>query len=236
MSKPFHFKKFTVAQDRCAMKVGIDGVLLGAWAKAPKDVKAILDIGTGTGVIAMMMAQRFPKAKVLGIDISTDAIEQATKNFKMSPFDSRLEAAHIDIQNYDSSNKFGCIVSNPPFFSNGVLPAVSDREIARHTTKFSFRDLLKKVADLLSTQGIFSIIIPIERQVEIISMAKDSGLYCNKLCTVYPNPNKRPKRILMSFSFLEMKVIEEELTIETETRHRYTGNYKKLLKDFYLAF
>lgn len=236
MSKPFHFKRFSVAQDRCAMKVGTDGVLLGAWAKYPSKVCNVLDIGSGTGVIALMLAQRFSKAEVTGIDIVADAVLQASENFTNSIFTERLHAVHTDFMDFETSSKFDCIVSNPPFFTNGIVSPNEERKLARHAINFSFSKLFHKVANLLAAEGIFSMIIPIELKEEMLRESRLNGLFCNAICTVYPNFTKPPKRILLAFSLVQTEIKKEQLVIETEVRHQYMEEYKTLLKDFYLAF
>ncbi len=237
MSKPFHFKQFAVAQDGCAMKVGTDGVLLGAWTKAPQEVCQILDIGTGTGVIALMLAQRFANAEVLGIDIEKGAFEQAQVNFNSSKFAQQLSIKNISIQNFTSEHKFDIIVSNPPFFSQGVIPQDKQRLLARHTVSFSFEVFFEKMATLLAPNGILSIIIPKIDAEMLVEMAKKYGLFCEEYCTVYPNPEKDAKRVLLAFSLHKKeKTKQTSLTIETNERHQYTAEYQRLLKEFYLAF
>ncbi len=236
MSKSFHFKQFSIAQDRCAMKVGTDGVLLGAWAKMPEGGRSALDIGTGTGVIALMLAQRFSKLQIKGIDIDESAAKQAEENFKTSPFAHQLSVEQVALQDFHTDEKFDCIVSNPPFFTNGILPENKQRQLARHFTDFSLALLFDKVSALLAAEGIFSIIMPISEQENILKIAEDNGLHCQESCVVYPNPNKAAKRILLSFSFQKRESTHSTLTIETDIRHHYTFEYKKLFKDFYLAF
>lgn len=237
MSKPFHFKRFTVHQDVCAMKVGTDGVLLGAWARTPNSTGSILDIGTGSGVIALMLAQRFPQSNVLGIDIDKGAVSQANENFRKSSFANRLSVQHIALQEFDSTQQFDTIVSNPPFFTNGVLPMNEQRKLARHTTSFSFQMLFSSVVKLLSSKGVFSIIAPKSEQENLINLAMENGLCVKEICCVYPNPAKKSKRILLAFSREARKTeLQTEIIIETEQRHHYTKEYKTLLKDFYLGF
>lgn len=237
MSKPFHFKQFTVEQERCAMKVGTDGVLLGAWAKAPLQVGKILDIGTGSGVIALMLAQRFSNAKVLGIDIEKGACEQAWQNFQNAPFSSQLSIQNQAIQHFDTNDKFDVIVSNPPFFSQGIMPTNSQRLLARHTAEFSFETFFEKTSRLLTKSGIASIIIPQNEAEILIKIAGKYSLFCTECCTVYPNPEKTAKRCLLAFSLQKSPETKQTaLTIETNKRHQYTAEYQQLLKDFYLAF
>lgn len=237
MSRPFHFKNFSVSQDRCAMKIGTDGVLLGAWANVLSKADNALDIGTGTGVIALMLAQRFLQLRVLGIDIDANAAEQAVENFQASPFSERLSARTVDIEHLEIGQKFDAIVSNPPFFTSGVLPENEQRKLARHTASFSFEMLFNKVAQLLTEKGVFSLIIPISLFDDIQNLGSLKGLFLKRYCIVHPNPVKPAKRILASFGFEKQEsVIATELTIETDVRHKYTCEYKELLKDFYLAF
>ncbi len=236
MSKSFHFKQFSIAQDRCAMKVGTDGVLLGAWAKMPEGGQSALDIGTGTGVIALMLAQRFSEVQVKGIDIDESAAKQAEENFRTSPFTHQLSVEQVALQDFQTDEKYDYIVSNPPFFTNGILPENKQRQLARHFTDFSLELLFDKVSTLLAARGIFSIIMPISEQENILKTARENGLYCQESCVVYPNPNKAAKRILLSFSFQKRERVHSTLTIETDIRHHYTSEYKELLKDFYLAF
>ena len=152
----FRFKQFEILQDRCAMKVGTDGVLLGAWASGGT---RILDIGCGTGLIALMMAQRFPAAQVVGIDIDEEACGQARENVTASPFGDRIDVAHCRLQDY-SGEEFDAIVSNPPFFLNSLKNPDSKRAMARHADTLPFRDLWQGVKRLLSENGIFSVVLP----------------------------------------------------------------------------
>ncbi len=237
MSKPFHFKQFTIEQERCAMKVGTDGVLLGAWAKPPLQPQQILDIGTGSGVIALMLAQRFPSAKVTGIDIEQGAYEQAQENFQNSVFASQLTAKNTAIQNFNSTDKFDLIVSNPPFFTQGILPENTQRQLARHTSDFSFEVFFEKVSTLLTKEGILAIVFPKIEADSLIKMAVNYSLFCQEYCTVFPNPSKPAKRALLTFGLQKPPEIKHtELTIENNIRHEYTEEYQQLLKDFYLAF
>ncbi len=236
MSKPFHFKQFSVAQEHCAMKVGTDGVLLGAWAKTPEKVQTILDIGTGSGVIALMLAQRFPEAQITAIDLDKGAYRQATENFENSKFSKRLHAEHCALQDFKTPQKFDAIVSNPPFFTEGVLPENSQRKLARHTVAFSFEMFFEKIAHLLTEKGILSVILPKEICEKSVQLAESFGLYCHERCVVYPNPVKEAKRVLLTFGKQKVSVSNTELTIETLERHCYTEEYKTLLRDFYLAF
>ena len=164
----FKFKQFEIHQDRCAMKVGTDGVLLGAWAPGGKH---ILDVGSGTGLISLMMAQRFPEAQVLGIDMDGEACEEAAENVAASPFADRVEIECCRLQDYHSAESFDAIVSNPPFFLNSLKNPDSKRTMARHTDSLPFRDLFRGAKMLLSDDGVFSVIVPSEVLEVVVSEA-----------------------------------------------------------------
>lgn len=237
-SNHFHFKQFSIAQEQCAMKVGTDGVLLGAWVDMPKNKGIALDIGTGTGLIALMLSQRFKHWSVMGVEIDKKATYQAVENVKASLWKERISIDNIDIQSFaDMTNKvFDCIVSNPPFFVGKNISSLTERAIARHENTLCLEDLFVSVAKLLSKEGTFSLILPLDRLEEADSLAKQQALFCIRKCMVYPNKKKSSKRVLLTYAFQKDTVRIEELTIETEERHRYTKEYRDLLKDFYLAF
>ncbi len=230
----FQFKKFSIEQKSSAMKVGTDGVLLGAWSTIKPG--AILDIGTGTGLIAIMMAQRIDSANIDAIEVELDAYQEALLNCQNCSWSDRINAHHTSIQNYQSKTKYNSIVSNPPFFIDSTKAPQSDRNTARHTDQLSFADLIDSVNRLLKVHGIFSIILPITEAEHFIDLTQQKELFLNRKCTVYPNPLKPAKRILMEFSRSKKNLIEEELTIESESRHQYTKEYISLTKDFYLKF
>ncbi len=183
-----------------------------------------------------MLAQRFPEAQITAIDIDEGAYRQATENFANSNFSKRLHAGHCALQDFKTPQKFDAIVSNPPFFTEGILPENSQRKLARHTVAFSFEMFFEKIAHLLTEKGILSVILPKEICEKSIQLAKSFGLYCHEHCVVYPNPVKEAKRVLLTLGKQKGTVSNTELTIETEERHCYTEEYKFLLRDFYLAF
>ncbi len=208
----FRFKQFIVNDDRCGMKVGTDGVLLGAWAAnlSPHGgIKGgLLDIGTGSGLIALMLAQRFPNAHILGIDIEANAVEQARENFAASPWASRLQAQCISLQELAVSylppswgDKRGAnlIVSNPPFFQNSLKNPNVARSTARHTDTLSYDELLQCSVSLLADEGILALILPIEAEATILEQAKRVGLTPLRLCRVRGNERKPYKRIMVEF-------------------------------------
>ncbi len=235
MANPyFKFKQFTVYHDLCAMKVGVDGVLLGAWANCP-EAKSILDIGTGSGLIALMLAQK-TDAIITAIDIDEGAFRQSILNFKNSPWFDRLNSVNLSLQEFQlqSLQKFDCIVSNPPFFVDSLKPDENSRTLARHTDTLSHRELLQISSNLLHQDGKIYIILP-TKEAEIL-VAENKSLYCSRKMRIYSKPGMAAHRILLEFSLQECSCTESELTIETEVRHNYSPEYRELTKDYYLKF
>ena len=244
----FRFKQFTVWHDRCAMKVGTDGVLLGAWAGQERlgetqvnHPRNILDIGTGSGLIALMLAQRFPKARITGIDCDRDAAMQARENFAGSPWSGRLRAIHTSLQNYchgpeAASERFGLIVSNPPFYDNTLTNPDSRRCTARHTGGLPHDELLLLSAGLLTGSGVFSLIVPSESERSILRLADRSRLHLHRLTRVYSKPSSRPRRILASFGRQQLpQPLEYSLTL-TDTDGTRSPEHIRLTRDFYLEY
>lgn len=214
------------------MKVGTDGVLLGAWTDVQHS-RRILDIGTGTGLIALMLAQRCEKAQVTAIDIDTDAVSQAQENIADSPWKDRVEARLQDVCSYSTENRFDTIVSNPPYFVDSLECPDNQRTLARHANTLDAERLLGKVAELLLDDGLFSLILPADQADHIIRMAADNGLYLSHYTTVITRPGLPPKRVLMEFRKTEGSCKTDELIIELN-RHVYSEGYIALTKDFYL--
>lgn len=233
MSKGFQFKQFFIEQDKCAMKVGTDGVLLGAWAKI-KDGN-VLDIGSGTGLIALMVAQRNKNAFIDAIDVEENAFIQSTINYNNSKWKGRVFAHHIALQDYASDKKYDTIISNPPFFNSTYQPKDQKRSIARQNTLLPFEQLAFHVDRLLKDDGVFSVILPVEEEA-FVEIAKKHLLHLNKKVNVFPNTKKACKRVLLEFSRKEDEVVEENLIVETDKRHVYSFEYELLTKDFYLEF
>jgi len=227
----FHFKEFTIEQDRCSMKVGTDGVLLGSWTKAP-DPKNILDIGSGTGLIALMLSQRYPKAKVLGIELDKSATDQAIENVSKSPFSKNIEIINGDFTKFNSDVKFDLIVSNPPFFNSGTPSENIGRSIARHSITLGYEDLIIGAKKLIDTHGIISLIAPSERHQSLTDLINKNDLFVIRECTVYPNKSKESKRTLLEISKVKENKKTETLILE-KVRHEYTDDAKTLFKDFY---
>ncbi|MBQ6653113.1 MAG: methyltransferase [Prevotella sp.] len=193
----FRFKRFEVRQDRCAMKVGTDGVLLGAWAEGGLHV---LDVGTGTGLIALMMAQRFPEARVVGIDIDGEACRQAQENVAASPFSGRVEVVHTALQQHEASPRFyDAIVSNPPFFEGSLKNPDSRRALARHAGTLDAAALFRAADRLLTADGILSVVVPADRVPHFLSEAAIFGFYLSRKTLVQTVATKPPKRSLLAF-------------------------------------
>lgn len=228
----FQFKQFTIHQDRTAMKVGTDGVLLGAWAELEK-ARFILDIGTGTGLLALMAAQRNPEATIDAIEIEPEAAGQAWENADNSPWGNRIRIHRISLFDFFPSQTYDCILCNPPFFNNSTKNPNINRTLARHSDSMPHGALLESVSRLLTPTGSFFIILPTEEAIIFIRLAKKYQFYLSRLTKVLPNPGKPPKRYLMEFTTFHLPTQEDELTIEI-SRHTYTPEYIRLTRDFYL--
>ncbi|QKX04312.1 methyltransferase [Aquimarina sp. TRL1] len=235
MSKPFVFKRFEVHQERCAMKIGTDGVLLGAWASVSDTVHSILDVGTGTGVIALMMAQRSPAEIVDALEIDSDAYEQAVDNFEGSPWGDRLFCYHASFQEFvtEIEDSYDLIISNPPFFAEDYKTTDVKRDLARFEEALPFEHLIHGAVHLLNEQGKLALIVPFKEEKRIIELAAQVSLFPQRITRVRGTPDTVLKRSLLELGFLDKMCEEEELVIES-SRHQYTEAYMKLTKDFYL--
>lgn len=232
--KPFRFKKFEVAHSRSALKVGIDGTLLGAWCSVPENGE-ILDIGTGCGLIALMCAQRSNTSNVTGVEIDTDSAMECDENFKNSPWASRIKVVYDDFTKMESDVKYDLIVSNPPYFEQTPYQITMSRNIARHQCMLTLENLISKATTLLADRGIISIIIPYDREKEIINIALQNHLYPMRICRVKGKEDGRIKRSMIEFSRYQTVVNEEEIALETSDGTP-TDKYITLCKDFYLKF
>lgn len=230
------------------MKVGTDGVLLGAWAEGGQ---RILDIGSGTGLISLMMAQRFPEAQVWGIDIDPDACMQARENVAASPFADRVGIACCALQNLSEEhlvrgseelmemkegerNLFDAIVSNPPFFVNGLKNPDSKRAMARHSDSLPFSVLMRGVKRWLSDEGVFSAIVPADVLESFVSEAYCSGLSLVRQCGVKTVERKQPKRYLVAFSKRRAGMVDKCTEIMTDSEGNRSEWYAKITEEFYL--
>jgi len=238
----FRFKQFYIEDSKCAMKVGTDGVLIGCWAETPprpspqgretaqgREIR-ILDVGTGSGLIARMLMQRYPEAKVEGIDMDDAAIEQAKENGVRS-FAAR-------VQEWNPEYSYDLIVSNPPYFQNSLKNPDKGRELARHTDSLSYEELAMHSARLLKEHGHLAIILPAEAEEEMREIAAHYSLYCTRVTRVYSKETKPARRVLLQFEkseyrYTDIPTAEETLVLEDEKGGR-SLQYQELAKDFYL--
>ena len=235
MSKVFKFKQFTVNQDRCAMKIGTDGVLLGAWTSVEHNPFNVLDIGAGTGILSLMIAQRSHAEQIEAIEIDDDAFEQCAENFENSPWNDRLFCFHASLLEYIEAvnEKFDLIICNPPFYSEDYKTQDKSRDLARFSDAMPFEHIIFAVINFLSDKGKFSIVIPYKEEEKYIEEASLIDLFPNRILRVRGNEKSDLKRSLIEFSYSESPINISELIIETE-RHQYTEDYINLTKDFYL--
>lgn len=236
-SNTFAFKQFTVKQDKCAMKVGTDAVLLGAWVST-EGARSILDIGTGTGIIALMLAQR-STAAIDAIDIDPNACLQARENAENSPWQDRLTIYHESFQTFAlrAGQRYDLIVSNPPFFVDSSKASHIERTISRHTDLLPYDELINGVLKVLEPEGRFCVILPAKEGEQFRDMAYDKQLYLCKLTRVRTRADKATeKRLLMQFARKPHSFSENTLVIEKDARHSYTDEYKELTREYYLAF
>lgn len=237
MANPFFkFKQFTVHHDKCAMKVGTDGVLLGAWTQVDPFVNC-LDIGTGTGLVALMLAQRSTLLYIDAIDIDTDAYRQAVENIQLSPFSQQIEVHHVSLNTFASltSKRYDLIVSNPPYFSQALKAPEQKRNLARHDDSLPLDSLIADSKKLLTEEGRLSLILPSDKEEVLLSTTEAHGLYPVRKTDVYPTlDSQHPKRILIELSPTPVSSPHcDKLVIEIE-RHRYTPEYIALTQSFYL--
>jgi tRNA1Val (adenine37-N6)-methyltransferase len=232
----FKFKQFTVNQDQCAMKIGTDGVLLGAWTPIDNNPKSVLDIGTGTGIIALMLAQRCNADQIDALEIDENAYEQAVDNFENSPWSDRLFCFHAGLDEFveEPEEEYDLIISNPPFYTDDFRSENEQRDLARFQEAMPFEDLVEAADLLLSENGIFSVIIPFNEEDRFIELCANVELFPIKITRVKGAQNTKIIRSLLSFKRFELAVLtSDELVIEI-SRHEYTPEYIALTKDFYL--
>lgn len=228
----FKFKHFEIHQDRCAMKVGTDGVLLGAWALGGK---RILDIGSGTGLISLMMAQRYPEAQVVGIDLDAEACAEARENVAASPFADRVNIVDCRLQDYESVEKFDAIVSNPPFFLNSLKNPDCKRSMARHADSLPFRELFRGVKLLLSDDGVFSAIVPVEVLETFASEGYMHGFYLLRQCGIKTVERKQPKRYLLTFAKHRSMEMDDMVETMMDSEGNRSEWYAKITEEFYVS-
>ncbi|AVF47136.1 tRNA (adenine-N(6)-)-methyltransferase [Elizabethkingia anophelis] len=228
--KPFVFKQFEILQDKEVFRVGTDGVVLGALCNG-EGVARALEVGCGTGLISLMLAQRFSSAVFDALDINTKAVEIAGQNFSNSPFANRLNVVEINYNDFESVEKYDLIVSNPPYFESGS----SKDLIARHQVLLSFQQLIYKSARLISDTGILSVIIPCDDAENFITIAEDNNLYLIRKIDIYGIKGGKLKRNILEFSRKLSELVLEELVLEKEKRI-YSDEYRELTKDFHPMF
>lgn len=231
----FNFKQFTIQQDRCAMKVGTDGVLLGAWAPIGHNPFNILDIGAGTGLLSLMLAQRSHAEQIDALEIDEAAYEQCVENFEESSWSDRLFCFHAGLDEFmeEPEDVYDLIVSNPPFYTEDYTSGDAQRDMARFADALPFEDLAEAAGILLSEDGVLAVILPFKEEARFVALAEAEGLYPFKITRVKGTPESETKRSLMAFSFDERDAEINELVIEIG-RHDYTPEYIALTNDFYL--
>ncbi|MDF2158820.1 methyltransferase [Algoriphagus sp. CAU 1675] len=230
----FQFQQFRVEQDRCAMKISTDAVVLGALAKTDNP-RRILDIGSGTGVIALMLAQRFHEAQITAVELDMEASAQAEENFKGSVFRNRLELWQGRIQDFKSSDSFDLIVSNPPYFPDHLKSSDPKRNQALHTDELPFGELIAQVDELLSEEGEFWLILPPRQMLDFENLAKDFGLFPSQQYRMQDSPNKPVHRIIASFSWKKQEIQAFNFFIK-ENSGEFTLFYKDLISGYLLGF
>jgi len=230
----FQFKQFKIHQEKSAMKVNTDGVLLGAWTNLD-GAKTVLDIGAGTGLISLMIAQR-SAAIITGIEIEKNAAEEAALNVQNSKWNKRVSVQHISFQDFVATalNKFDIIVTNPPFFSNGVKNTNPHLSMARHNHLLPFEDIIDGAKNLLTENGRLSLILPADSALDFIEKARQENLFLNRLTEVKPFPDKEPNRWLMEFVKKQMIVQKTQMSVFDDSRTNYSEEFKTLAHDFYL--
>lgn len=237
MANPFfRFKQFMVYHDKCAMKVGTDGVLLGGWTDV-KNVSNILDVGCGSGLISLMLSQKLSgTSEILAIDVDNGAVEQTKINIDASPFNN-IKCKLISFVDIDEQSKYDLIVSNPPFFKDSLSSPNRMRTIARHSSSLEMVDIFEKARILLSDNGRLSLIYPFEFKDALFKMAESFSFKISRITNVRPTPTSNYKRVLFECTKTEsaIRLKEDELLIETD-RHVYSPQFIRLVKDFYLKF
>lgn len=230
--QPFQFKQFAVAHHRATMPVGTDAVLLGAWAfhLAPKQ---ILDVGTGSGVIALMLAQRYEAAIITALDLDAASVDEANENFTNAPFSGRLSAIQADFKSFEPSITYDLIVSNPPYFNTKIKPQAENRSLARNTETLPYAALLKGVSRMLNVDGCFCCVLPVTAIKEFILEAELVRLKANKLLYIKHNTKQEASVALMRFSFNDKPLQMETLILYTNDGKPYEV-YRELVKEFYL--
>lgn len=227
----FAFKQFKVEHDQCAMKVSTDGILLGAWADL-SHANTLLDIGTGTGLLALMCKQRAPHLMVSAVEVDEAAYQQALQNCQQSPWRD-ISIHHQPIQQFEAVGLFDCVIANPPYFNHSLKGDNAARNTARHTDGLSFAELLGAFRHLSHQDSRFNLILPTTEAQLFITLAQQQGLYLNRHCQVQAMPNKPFSRSLMTFSYEQSEISTTKLCIRAND-NSYTTEYQALCRAFYL--
>ncbi len=231
----FLFKKFAVEQGQCAMKISTDAVLLGASVNFDHP-KNILDIGTGTGVLALMLAQRFPSSQITAVEIEKESFLQANDNFITSPWVERIEAVFSDFNDFakQSGKKFDLIVSNPPYYPNHLVSQNNKRNLALHHESLDFNELAEGVTSLLDKEGKLWLILPPDQLKIFDSIALKNQLFCQHITAIFDKPDSKNIRSIAAYSFYPTKQIEQQVFYIKDNQSEYSEMYQALLKDFLL--
>lgn len=229
----FRFKQFAISDEASAMKIGTDGVLLGAWALEGRQPRHIIDVGCGTGLISLMLAQRFHESRITAIEIDTEAATEARLNVEQSPWSNRIEIVNCNFADYRPTAQVDAIVSNPPFFAEPLRSPLQQRAMARHQAELSPSSLIKWAASILPPYGTLSLIAPAQQCERLIYEASIQKLDCSRISAVKPNHDTPPIRVMLEFTHGLTKSYHEDIIVIRKNTH-YTEKYKSLTQDFYL--
>ncbi len=236
MERPFHFRKFSMLHARSTMKIGTDAVLLASW-ETGLNPNSILEIGTGSGIIALLLAQGFPMAEITAVDIDAESVDEAAENFRRSAWSSRLQAIHADIRQFSKleSQKYELIISNPPFFSASFKSEKEKRNLARHTDQLSFDELAEAIAKNLDPSGSFVLVLPADQFESWDKAATKQKLKLNAVESIIPVEGMPPNRINMCYSFTAHLPIKREQFTIRKTDNQFTNQYFNRIKEYYLG-
>ena len=232
--RPFSFRQFTLNHHESTMKVGMDAIILGIWTRVSKHAN-VLDIGTGSGIIALLLATRGAKS-IVAIDIDKPSVEESNQNFANSTWASQMNAQNKSLQEFvlSAQNKYDLIISNPPFFLDGVLSASERQNYARHAKALTYRDLVEGVSKLLSEKGIFSVVLPYKTAQDFITIANEYKLYLNRKMIIFPRRGMTPNRINMEFSWIVYDNPLLEMLSIREENSEFSNEYLQLTNEYYL--
>ncbi|MCB0700636.1 MAG: methyltransferase [Chitinophagales bacterium] len=232
----FKFKQFTIFQDKCAMKVSTDACIHGAWTPVTEQAAKVLDIGTGTGLLSLMLLQRNNKMTVDAIEIDADAAEQAASNVKESTWQENINIVCSDIRTYPFIHKYDLIICNPPFFNKSLEGPNAQRNVARHTSALTYDDLLSVVSDNLIESGVASVLLPAKEFQEFEPLLNEYGLYITGQLSIHPREGAKANRVVALLSNKRQdKVLQESLNIRQANSDEYTQEFIELLQPYYLS-